>query len=1374
MDVPSDSVFPLEALPSRWARIVQGDPEAFRELAGSYWYCVYVWWRRTGLDAEQAATATVASFTRWAGTAPPHASDSDAGRMRQWLPTRLAELAAADWEEEGEPAIAIEGEWAEQHYGDEPEGDADTIFNRRWTLTVLEFAMQGLRAEYAARGLENLFAEASPFVGFEGADEAHYTVAAEAMGMTLGGMRRAIFELRTQHHDLLRTIVADTVVDPAEVDGEITALLSACVVQAEPGARPAPLPTSIRTFKPDELLARAMNTIKMTSGGAGKWTPPSDAEVARLFPQYEVRGIVGRGGMGAVYRAQQVTLDREVAIKLLPLEVSVNPSFADRFVREARAMAKLSHPNIISVYDFGTTDEGHLYFVMEFIDGADLSQIIRGPGLAANQALVIAGQVCTALGYAHGKGVIHRDIKPANVMVNTDGMAKVADFGLARLTDASGEQLGHTVTGTIMGTPEYMSPEQKRGMNVDHRADIYSMGVMLYEMICKEPPQGSFEPPSQRAGCDAGIDQIVLKAMNRTPENRYQSTVEMKADLDAAWQRQASGTPLPGLSRQTPVPQRMKAGTSQPLHVKASQPLHVKTSPPHHASTSQPPYVEPLEKSYTGLISALVTAVVVIGGVIFLQTKEKQSASNRVARVSHEEKSAPPSTPDTEVASAVAAGSPPPQTAPEAAPRAAPANERAPEPPIQPLSGPRDLLAGVDVVRDGVTGRWEMTAEGLRVTNDDDPHELFVFNYIPPEEYDFEIEFTIESGSREVILVVTHLGQPLVWKMGYAEGDPTVFSFGDTVDGQRPNSSGRKDGITRQPRLKASQRYRSLVQVRRDSLRALLDGNELLRWNGDFRRLEIEKSFLPADPRKIGVAAWGSTVVFHKAVVRPPGMANPPESPKPKPAAPSNVAAAPAASALVAESNDPRLVQLESLFKARFDNEAQKPYVAAIAALNQSYLATWLARIRPAAQAKGNLVEVTAIDAEKEAIGRGEGVPALDESDTPESLKNAHAAYRAAMSKITAARIKTGGQLYDLYLASLDAYVTELTRANKIDQAKKTRVLRDEIAARKAELVSTVGAEPSRTELAPGSPAAEVKAVAGTAASMREAAKWLVSKGGKFRISKGTLEGEVLTERDIPVGKFDITELSLDQRDAKPPLPTDSEMQVLRVIKGLRTVTFFSSGLGDTAFDFLAGNEDLTSVNFHTGQLTDGILSRLEAARKLNSFRLVYSSAFTGKGLDKMRWFGSLTSMTLDGCGLTDDTLKDLLSAPKLRALSLCGVAVTNASLVLIAGHGMIDDLWLNSCKGITDAGFANLAKLKILRTLNAQETSFGDLAAAAFASHTAIRELNLKGTELTDAGLSKLASHVRLQSLNVTNTAVTQAGVDAFKKSVPKCQLTY
>ena len=334
-------------------------------------------------------------------------------------------------------------------------------------------------------------------------------------------------------------------------------LLPLCAM-SEPDDTPqpadGPLPTSLGGLNPGELLARGLHTAKMSSAGAHGWEPPSVAEAAALFPSYEVLAMLGRGGMGAVFKARQIALDRFVAIKLLPLEISVDPAFVDRFRREARAMAKLNHPHIISVFDFGQTAEGHLFFVMEFVEGANLAEIIHQVGLAPDQALALAGQVCTALAYAHGKGVVHRDIKPANVMVDAESQVKVADFGLARLTDPTAETYGTTVTGTVMGTPDSRAPEQTRGMNVDHRADIYSLGVMLYEMLCRETPRGAFDLPSARTGCDPRLDAIVLKAMQQAPERRYQSTVEMKADVERA--RAPIETPPPVVEHVASAPPR--------------------------------------------------------------------------------------------------------------------------------------------------------------------------------------------------------------------------------------------------------------------------------------------------------------------------------------------------------------------------------------------------------------------------------------------------------------------------------------------------------------------------------------------------------------------------------------------------------------------------------------------------------------------------------------------------------------------------------------------------------------------------------------------------------------------------------------------------
>lgn len=544
--------------PSHWARALGGDREALRELAESYWYTAYAWWRRSGV--EDAETATVASFTRWLADEAPQATDEGAEHMRDWMLARLTALAERGVPPADEPAIGISAAWAEERYAQEPAGTPEHIYSRRWALTILEFATEAVRAEYAARGHDELFAEVAPYANFMSGEEDRYDTTARRLGFTAGAAKKAVFEFRTRHREVLRAFIAATVADPGQIDSELSSLLCACGMPGS-AAEDAPLPTAIRQFKPDELLARAMRTVHMTSGGAHPWTPPSDEEAARLFPQYEMLGILGRGGMGAVYKGRQVELDRLVAIKLLPLEVSVDQTFADRFRREARALARLSHPNIVGIHDFGTTTEGHLFFVMEFVDGADLSQRIHGrggvpaQGLPVPRALDVLVHICDALEYAHGKGMVHRDIKPANIMVGSDGVVKVADFGLARMGDAAGgEDVSRpTVAGLIVGTPDYMAPEQKRGQPVDHRADLYSLGVLLYEMLCKETPQGAFDLPSKR-GHDVRFDAIINRALAAQPERRYQSAAELRADLVRLRDVPAPPTGAPAAALGTTLP----------------------------------------------------------------------------------------------------------------------------------------------------------------------------------------------------------------------------------------------------------------------------------------------------------------------------------------------------------------------------------------------------------------------------------------------------------------------------------------------------------------------------------------------------------------------------------------------------------------------------------------------------------------------------------------------------------------------------------------------------------------------------------------------------------------------------------------------------
>jgi len=309
-----------------------------------------------------------------------------------------------------------------------------------------------------------------------------------------------------------------------------------------PGCR-KPLPPDVPLgLCPECLLKGGLATEPAGQGAA--FVPPTAEEVAKLFPQLEIIEFVGKGGMGAVYKARQAALDRLVALKILPSGVAGTPGFAERFNREARALARLVHPNIVAVYDFGKADGLH-YLIMEFVDGANLRQAERAGRLTPEQALAIVPQICEALQFAHNEGIVHRDIKPENILIDKKGRVKIADFGIAKML---GEQAGQaTLTGTkdAVGTPHYMAPEQiEKPLTVDHRADIYSLGVVFYEMLTGELPLGKFQPPSQKAQVDVRLDEVVLRALEKEPERRYQHVSEVKTQVETiAGSPAAAGPP---------------------------------------------------------------------------------------------------------------------------------------------------------------------------------------------------------------------------------------------------------------------------------------------------------------------------------------------------------------------------------------------------------------------------------------------------------------------------------------------------------------------------------------------------------------------------------------------------------------------------------------------------------------------------------------------------------------------------------------------------------------------------------------------------------------------------------------------------------------
>ncbi len=319
-------------------------------------------------------------------------------------------------------------------------------------------------------------------------------------------------------------------------------LCPACLAKVALGSEPA-------------APGATLNVNPQTEAAANTRVPPSVAELAAQFPQLEILELLGMGGMGMVYKARQPRLDRFVALKILPVDSAAHPSFAERFNREAKALAKLNHPGIVAVYDFGQTGQ-YYYFVMEYVDGMNLRQLLRAKTLEPRQALELVTQICTALQFAHDEGVVHRDIKPENILLNKKGQVKIADFGLAKLLGAAPDT-ALTMSQAAMGTFNYMAPEQRENaQKVDHRADIYSLGVVFYEMLTGEVPMGRFEPPSKKVQIDVRLDEVVLHALEREPERRYQHASEVGTDvrnvtgpLDAAGgadARQASPQPEGG------------------------------------------------------------------------------------------------------------------------------------------------------------------------------------------------------------------------------------------------------------------------------------------------------------------------------------------------------------------------------------------------------------------------------------------------------------------------------------------------------------------------------------------------------------------------------------------------------------------------------------------------------------------------------------------------------------------------------------------------------------------------------------------------------------------------------------------------------------
>ncbi len=1262
-----------------------------------------------------------------------------------------------------------------------------------------------------------------------------------------------------------------------------------------------------------------MSTTSSASKPSGAWQPPPLEEMQAMLPQYEFVSLLGRGGMGAVFKAVQVTLDRPVAIKVLPVDLVADEDtqFAERFKNEARTMAKMNHPAIVNVYDFGETNTGLLYIVMEFIDGTDVAQMIASQGkLPEDYALSITAHVSDALNYAHTHGIVHRDIKPANILINMEGAVKVADFGLAKANDPS--QSGITKTNMAMGTPDFVAPEAFiPGIPLDGRADLYAMGVMLYQMLTGEIPRGIWTMPSAKLGTDPRFDSIIAKAMQTDREQRYQSAVALRQDLDT----------ILTLPRAALIQQQQAAAEAA---ARATQAKKQTASGPQRRPVSAPLQVEaPLVKrrSSLGPVFGIAASVVIIAGLFYLLRGPKQDKSQAQTTVVETPAGSAPLQPKTPPTTAK---TPPPAPKP-AAPKPAAAQAsgevwvdglshiladpkqskglsrqpdgsalvtascdlwpmpidgapmldqavritgrfgtanlnlsvrrtengpngagsgyelkwlpgtdrlplghavpnrsfrelyswnlppgtdleashslelrvvgdqlsvsldgrevgdfknagpaqgfphmrifkgavieqfeyadlgRSPAAPVEPLAtttapvmppapmlvtpapmpvtpatvakpaippGWTDLLATADVARDTVQGRWEMREEGLHCAAGGG-QEYFKFPPPPGEEYDYLIEFTLlgKGGTVSQMLVVP--GHQFALLMS-----PEFSSLGAALDGKLWDDPERTEALSREPGHEPGRRVRAKVEVRRGAARVIIDDREVINWSGDFKRLELHtRSYNRNHKTELGVACQNAEVVFHRVMVGPPSVNE----------------------KLVAQliSSDPRIARLDAGFKSRYESDVEKPRLAAVAALNKSYVTNGIAKARAAAQSRGSLKEVVAFDEVKARIERGEGVPDLDEPDAPESLKSLRAIYRSALAKITAESNTRATPLYDIYLKALDAYIAELKQAEKIPQVETVTAFRDDLARQRPDSDKPATATVAVQEPVPTTPAASPAPAASSGSSWRRAAEWLVAGRGSAYVVQGGQRIEIKNVEDIPSGRFDFDELNL--RGAVSTLKlTDADTAVLSGMRDLRRVLIRANGLTDDGFAFLDGNADLEFLFIEISpEITDGVLVHLADATKLREFRAQGAKKFTGRGMDRAPFLDSLQAIFFNDSGISDEGLRTLADARQLASLDLSG---TN----------------------ITDKGCAALNGMKSLKSLIVQNTAFGDEAAAIVAKLSGLQRLNVQNSKITEAGLAKLSNLKNLVELVVRNgnPQLSEETLVEFQKSMPSCKV--
>jgi serine/threonine protein kinase len=806
---------------------------------------------------------------------------------------------------------------------------------------------------------------------------------------------------------------------------------------------------------------------------------------------FMVESFLGQGGMGAVYRGLQLPLRRPIAIKILRKQANDDFGFEERFKREAYAMAALTHPNIVQVYDCGDAGTDFLFISMELVEGGDLSAALTSGQVTPETALTLIGPICDGLQFAHEHGIVHRDIKPANIFLTTGGKPKVADFGLAKQFDAKATLM--TKTGLGMGTPDYAAPEQYDQLpDIDHRADIYALGVMFYQMLTGSLPRGAYKPPSKRAAVDPRLDAVVERAMEQDRAQRYQSVAEMKQEIRhiiSTWMAEPKQVPVktaavPPVPRTTgTVPPRQSATRSASVRTTAAaRPIPHSYVPPPQKSSSMP------------LVLGGLVAIAL--GAFFYIKRSKPASTGSPAPSTAQASSQGASTASSNNSASASTTSSPSSTAPSATPPS----------PVQtayvntlgmkfvPVPGTdvlfcihetrrQDYAAYANDVGASVDPMWKTIVNTMRDSQADN-HPVTGVSY---EDASAFCRWVSAKEGRHYRLptdrewsIAVDVAQREDWGPDSSPEArngkvPAAYPWGENFPPKPEDRVGNYADLAKlqfDPQSRIINGYEDAyattapVMTFKPNKLGIFDlGGNVSEWVDDWYNAGRRGRAL----RGGGWTSYHTTQIFSSArSQRSPGdrgnnhgfrcviasTASSTITSVPSSTASPSVKPAPATPP--APAGDPYLAQLASSFMARYDEVAGKPFEKSVADLKQSYINNGIARALATAQAQGNLQAAVALTTEKAELEKGREIPAQDAPDTSSTLKGLRDSYRTALAGYEQTRRSAAEPLYDIYISALEKHVIDLTKSSKLDEAQKVRELRNRIADEKSK-----GANPS-------------------------------------------------------------------------------------------------------------------------------------------------------------------------------------------------------------------------------------------------------------------------------------------------------------------------